>query len=166
VLRVSCGPSMISFSLPTKYLLHGTLFCCPLSTGFGLCSLPSRSPHSSPYRPFLCEFTLYVSKPLLVSLTGQYNSPPLLCPAFLRSPIYGFREIIRGCGRQYVSANTSEHVIPFHFSNPTSKPVKSSVIGASAARRVNAHIQCYLRFRSLTGYFKLTLGGTLRYLHI
>ena len=65
VLQVSCGPSMISFGLITKYLLHGILLCCPLPTGFGLCSLPSRSSRSSPIpRFFAAGFTLYASKPL------------------------------------------------------------------------------------------------------
>ena len=38
VLRVSYGLNMIKFGLPTRYLLHGTLLCCPISTHFGLCS--------------------------------------------------------------------------------------------------------------------------------
>ena len=63
VLRVSYGPGMIGFGLAMKYLLHGTLLCCSLSTGFRYYTLPSCSPHiPAPYFLFPCRFTLYISK--------------------------------------------------------------------------------------------------------
>lgn len=117
-LRVSCDPSTINFGLAMKYLSHGTFLCC-LSTGFGTCFLPSRSPQSRFPSPVFCGYS-YMSQWLLV----RFHSIVLLLscnPPFLLSPIYVFREIIQSSTedktRVQTPASTSKpvHFIPFHF---------------------------------------------------